>query len=586
MTNKQIIKLLLSYAKNYKLTASLMIINTILTVLVNSFIAPLFLSQIFSQLQTGTIKLATSWSLIAGYALAQIYGILIGWRVTLWLCWRFETKIQAKIYSQVFDKIINESIDFHSNKFGGSLVSQINKFAHSFEALWDNLVWNLIPAFVTIISTVLILSFSFWQYAIFIAVIAMAFIGVVMSTSKFLAKHNKLETQASTKLTGMIADAIGNIAIVKSNGQEAYELARIEHQADDWRAKSLSVMRGAIGTSSIYSSLNTTLTILALVSAIVASEYQWISIGMVYLILTYTLQVTRELWSVTSIMRNYYSIIGNASEMAEILTTETKLVDQSTKRLRVKKGAVEFKNISYTYESGAGVNIFDQFNLKIPAGQRVGIVGRSGSGKTSLTRILLRFSDVSDGAVLIDNQDIAKVSQESLHKSIAYVPQESSLFHRSIRDNIAYGKPEASEVEIIASAKEANAWEFISKLPDGLDTMVGERGVKLSGGQRQRIAIARAILKNSPILVLDEATSALDSESEKLIQDSLDNLMKNRTSLVIAHRLSTIAKLDRIIVLDQGQIVEDDTHDQLIKQKGIYAKLWHHQSGGFIESEE
>lgn len=586
MTNRQIIKLLLSYAKNYKLTAGLMIVNTILTVLVNSFVAPIFLSQIFSQLQAGSIKLATSWPLIAGYAAAQIYGVLIGWRITLWLVWRFETKIQAEIYGQVFNKVINESMDFHSNKFGGSLVSQISKFTRSFEALWDTLVWNLIPAIVTLVSTVVVLSFSFWQYAIFIVVVSAAFIGVVVSTSKFLAKRNKLETKANTKLTGMIADAIGNIAIVKSNGQEDYELTRITDQATDWRNKSLSVMRGLLGTGAIYSSLNTTLTIVALVAAIAASEYQWISIGMVYLILTYTLQVTRELWSVTSIMRNYYSIIGNASEMAEILNTPTKLVDKSTKKLQVKKGAVEFKNISYTYESGAGVNIFNNFSLKIPAGQRVGVVGRSGSGKTSLTRILLRFSDVSDGVVSIDKQDITKVSQQSLHQSIAYVPQESSLFHRSIRDNIAYGKPEASEVEIIAAAKEANAWEFIDKLPDGLDTMVGERGVKLSGGQRQRIAIARAILKDSPILVLDEATSALDSESEKLIQDSLDNLMKNRTALVIAHRLSTIAKLDRIVVLDQGQIIEDGTHDQLIKQKGIYAKLWQHQSGGFIESED
>lgn len=586
MTNRQIIKLLLSYAKNYKLTAGLMIANTILTVLVNGLVAPIFLSQIFGQLQTGNIKLTTSWPLIASYAMTQIYGVLVGWRITLWLCWRFETKIQTEIYNQVFNKVINESMDFHSNEFGGSLVSQISKFARSFEALWDTLIWNLIPAIITLVSTVVVLSFSFWQYAIFIVIVSAAFIGVVISTSKFLAKRNKLETKANTKLTGMIADAIGNIAIVKSNGQENYELARITNQAIDWRKKSLNVMRGVIGTSSIYSSLNTALTIVALVAAIAASEYQWISIGMVYLMLNYTMQVTRELWNVTSIMRHYYSIIGNASEMADILNTPTKLVDKSTKKLQVKKGAVEFKNISYTYESGAGVNIFNNFSLKIPAGQRVGVVGRSGSGKTSLTRILLRFSDVSDGVVSIDKQDITKVSQQSLHQSIAYVPQESSLFHRSIRDNIAYGKPDASEVEIIAAAKEANAWEFIDKLPDGLDTMVGERGVKLSGGQRQRIAIARAILKNSPILVLDEATSALDSESEKLIQDSLDNLMKNRTALVIAHRLSTIAKLDRIVVLDQGQIIEDGTHDQLIKQKGIYAKLWQHQSGGFIESED
>ena len=210
-------------------------------------------------------------------------------------------------------------------------------------------------------------------------------------------------------------------------------------------------------------------------------------------------------------------------------------------------------------------------------------MGSSVSGKTTLTKLLLRLADIDSGEILIDKQNIAEVTQESLHESIAYVPQEPLLFHRSIRENIAYTRPEASDEEIREAAKKASALEFIEGLKDGFDTLVGERGVKLSGGQRQRIAIARAILKDAPILVLDEATSALDSESEKLIQASLETLMKGRTSIVIAHRLSTIAKLDRIIVLSDGKITEDATHDKLLAMKGDYAKLWKHQSGGFIE---
>jgi ATP-binding cassette subfamily B protein len=234
---------------------------------------------------------------------------------------------------------------------------------------------------------------------------------------------------------------------------------------------------------------------------------------------------------------------------------------------------------------GSKENLFDNFSLHVKPGERIGLVGHSGSGKTTLSRLLLRFSDIKSGEILIDDQNIAEVTQESLRRSIAYVPQEPMLFHRSLRENIAYGKINASDEDILKAARQANAIEFIEKLPEGLDTMVGERGVKLSGGQRQRIAIARAILKDAPILLLDEATSALDSESEKLIQDALEKLMKGRTSIVIAHRLSTIAKLDRIIVLDNGTISEQGSHAHLLEQKGTYSKLWSHQSGGFIEED-
>ena len=586
MKNFQIIKLLLSFAKPYRKFAITNIIVVVLTILVGNFLAPVFLSQILNQFQIGTVSWQTTSGLVIAYAITQVLAGVIGWRLVFWIVWRIETKVQADIHQAIFKKLINQSIDFHSSKFSGSLVSQTHKFVGSFERLWDELTWSLIPVIVSITTTVIVLSFYLWQYALILVAITIIFIFVAIHSSKFMAELNENEAKSSTKLTGLISDSIGNIAIVKSNGQEPHEVKRVTDQVNTWRTNSLKVMRGVLISGTAYSSLNNVLIITALVAAVIASEHGWMSVGIAYLVLNYTGQVTHQLWGITNIVRKYYRIIGEASEMAEILTTDTKLIDKTGKKLAVTRGQINFQNITYKYQSGAGVQIFNDFNLQIKAGQRVGVVGRSGSGKTSLTRILLRFSDVDHGEVLIDNQDITKVSQESLHKSIAYVPQESSLFHRSIRDNIAYGKPNATEAEIIKSAKEANAWEFIAKLPEGLDTMVGERGVKLSGGQRQRIAIARAILKNSPILVLDEATSALDSESEKLIQDSLDNLMKNRTSLVIAHRLSTIAKLDRIIVLDQGQIVEDGTHDQLIKQKGIYAKLWQHQSGGFIESEE
>ena len=222
-------------------------------------------------------------------------------------------------------------------------------------------------------------------------------------------------------------------------------------------------------------------------------------------------------------------------------------------------------------------------SLSIAGGERIGLAGLSGGGKTTLTKLLLRFADSNKGTITIDGQDITKVSQHSLRENIAYVPQEPYLFHRSLRENIAYGRQDATDQEIYTAIDQANARDFVDTLPDGLNTVVGERGVKLSGGQRQRIAIARAILKDAPILILDEATSALDSESEKLIQDALETLMSNKTSIVVAHRLSTIARLDRIIVLENGKIIEDGSHGKLLKEQGVYAKLWSHQSGGFIE---
>lgn len=269
--------------------------------------------------------------------------------------------------------------------------------------------------------------------------------------------------------------------------------------------------------------------------------------------------------------------------MVEILQIAPEVKDPPEPEIpRIDKGLVSFQDVAFTHH-GADDAIFEKFSIDIRPGEKIGLVGHSGSGKTTLTRLLLRFSDIDNGKILIDGQNIAHLSQDDLRRFVAYVPQEPLLFHRTIRENISYGNPKASLEEIMTFAKKAHAHEFIKSLPKQYETLVGERGVKLSGGQRQRVAIARAMLKKAPVLLLDEATSALDSESEQLIQDALWKLMEGRTAIVIAHRLSTIQKMDRIVVLKHGKIVEQGSHRELINKGGVYASLWSHQSGGFID---
>ena len=324
-------------------------------------------------------------------------------------------------------------------------------------------------------------------------------------------------------------------------------------------------------------------TFVALLVLIVMS-HNLFGLGVASIVFLYSVSnsLLSNVWTINHIMRSMNRSFGDASEMVGILDMPYIVDDKTDAKLEVKKGVVEFSHIYYRHREQKML-IFEDFDLKIPAGKTVGLVGVSGSGKTTLTKLLLRFDDVAEGTIYIDGKDIRDITQKSLRESIAYVPQESSLFHRSIFENIAYGKMDATREEVVRAAKLANADEFIRELPNGYDTLVGERGVKLSGGQRQRVAIARAILKDAPILVLDEATSALDSESEALIQEALKNLMKNRTSIVVAHRLSTIAGLDMIVVLSEGRIVEQGSHRELLKKGGEYAKLWSRQSGAFLK---
>ena len=333
-----------------------------------------------------------------------------------------------------------------------------------------------------------------------------------------------------------------------------------------------------------FDAVNTVLIGLLLAVLVGGGNFLGVTVSTLILMVNYSSQMINNLWELSGVFKTMNRVFGDAHEMTLILDMKDDVVDMpNASELALLQAAVNFDNISFRHND-AKEAIFQNFSLKVQPGERIGLVGVSGSGKTTLTKLLLRFADVDTGEITIDGQNIRDVTQESLRKNIAYVPQETALFHRSIAENIAYGKPGATQAELERAAKLANADEFIRELPQGYETLVGERGVKLSGGQRQRIAIARAILKDAPILVLDEATSALDSESEALIQGALSTLMQGRTSIVIAHRLSTVASLDRIVVLEDGKIVEQGTHHQLLgKSHGVYNHLWSRQSGAFME---
>ena len=583
--SKEIFRLFWKTSEPYKHRRNLAIFFAMLTLVVTIFVGPLIISQLLNIIQHNQLHDAKNlWTLIALYSVSGLWSSVIGWRLVLYLAWTFETAMQRDLYARCFSKLTNQTLFFHSNKFGGSLVSQTNKLVGAVESFWDTIIWSVLPLVVSLVGSIIILSTLLWQYALFLLIFSIVFSIVVYYGSKPMAKLTKKEAKSSNKLNGQLADVISNVLAVKSSGAEATEQKFFTKTVNSWRNSSLDVMRGFLKVSTIYSSINMVIKIGAIAFAVYAAQNNLVSVASVYLIITYTGSVAHELWNMNGIMRNYNRIIGNANDMVEILQTPTTLIDKSDLKLKVTNGEISMDKITFTHDEGQGDTLFHDFSLDIKPGEKIGLVGASGSGKTTLTKLLLRFADIDSGKITIDGQDISEVTQASLRAKIAYVPQEPLLFHRSVRENIAYGRPDATDAEIEEAAKKAGAYDFIVGLKDGFDTMVGERGTKLSGGQRQRVAIARAILKDAPILVLDEATSALDSESEALIQKSLETLMESRTSIVIAHRLSTIAKLDRIIVLKNGKIVEDGSHDELInKKRGVYAKLWARQSGGFIE---
>lgn len=519
--------------------------------------------------------------LIAFVVVGVLAQILID--VGLLLLSKLTTHVRPRLQNMSFSWLLSQSVNFHASTFSGALVNQASKFSSAYNHITDSFVLSIIKMVVTVVISTVIIAFFSPIIASAMAAWTVLFVSINLFLVKRRIKYSKVAARAETVVTAHLADAMGNVAAVKSFGAEEKEEAIHAGKTADRAQKRYRAWIAALQGDAILGLLMTLLQFGTLALSIYAVIHNMIDIGTLLLVQVYITQIISELWNLSNLTRSLEQSMTDAEEMTEIFGVKPEIVDKkSPDALTVQGGQITFDDVTFTHD-GSDDALFNNFTLIVKPGEKIGLVGHSGSGKTTLTRLLLRFSDIDSGTIMIDGQNIADIKQSDLRQHIAYVPQEPLLFHRTLRENIAYADPTISDDKVIDAARKAHADEFISQLPNGYKTLVGERGVKLSGGQRQRIAIARAILKDAPILLLDEATSALDSESEKLIQQALGKLMEKRTAIVIAHRLSTIQKMDRIIVMNEGRIVEQGTHHELIDQKGAYAQLWAHQSGGFIE---
>jgi ATP-binding cassette subfamily B protein len=558
-----------------------------ITVVLGDFVQPYITAQVLSHLSTGNYNHNDLWasfgSLLIAYAIAVIGSGVILWRINIWLIWNLENNVTRDIHQRIFSHLLKMSPNFHANHFSGSLVSQANKLAGAYIRFADSTVFNLYTLVVSIAATIIILAPRAPLFVLVLLALSIAYVIGTMFFSGPVREANAIESNLQSRQTGYLADSMSNISAIKTFSAGDYERQRYLEIGTKVRAASRHSMVTTLKREGYASVINSAIGIAAIIIAVVGIGVLNANIATVFLVVTYTANIGHRLWEFQNVLRQYNRAFGDASDMVRILQIQPEIKDPARpEKLRVKAGAIRFEGVNFAHPE-ASDTLFKDFDLDIKAGEKVGLVGHSGSGKTTLTRLLLRFSDLDSGRITIDGQDISKMTQDDLRSVISYVPQEPLLFHRALRENIGYGRRDASQADIEWAAKQAHAAEFIAKLPHGYDTLVGERGIKLSGGQRQRIAIARAMVKNAPVLVLDEATSALDSESEKLIQDALWKLMEGRTAIAIAHRLSTIQRMDRIIVLDDGRVAEQGTHAELLAKGGIYAQLWSHQSGGFME---
>ncbi len=544
-------------------------------------VAPLFIGKTLAELvkPAGNPMHYLPYFLVA--AAIGLLGNRFGFRFLLSL----QAKIMSRLQADGMEALLKRSVGFHNNNVGGRLVSDVIDFPNAFGQISNALFINLIPfSLVLIVGSTLVFVES-WALGLIITITAIYALtsGIYESIKRKPIRQRRLK--ATKEVTGHLADAILNVQTVKTFANEDTELKQhkllnktlLDMRLSDWG------LAASQGNNRMLVLVLLQLAFVLISIRIVQDNPALLGVGI--FTFSFTMAISNRLFEVNSLVRNIEEGLLQASPMTEILLQTAEIYDRKDAGLlKVAKGAIKFDKVDFQYpDSSKDQTVFTNLQLDIAPGEKIGLVGPSGGGKSTLTRLLLRFDDINDGSISIDGQDIAGVTQQSLRQAIAYVPQEPLLFHRTLRENIAYGMPGATDEQIIHAAKQANAHDFVTKLPAGYDTLVGERGVKLSGGQRQRVAIARAILKDAPILILDEATSALDYESELLIQDALRELMKGRTTIVIAHRLSTIQKMDRILVLENGEITEQGTHVELLKGKGTYARLWKHQSGGFLE---
>ncbi len=543
-------------------------------------ITPYLLSTAVGAITANNMAAVYQYLWYAAYvAIAGVALNLVGFQTAI----RHESTVRQDLAHATLQGILAKDQTFFSNQKIGALTGKFIDFMNGHMGIQDLLVLRTATFVINVVIGIILI----WQHTPLLAGIVFVLVGLLLVQVK-LSRTLRANLRNSRKelvaeVNGLAADIITNNTTVKTFAAEDVELKAFDKLNSDYRSVYVRDFKwmSIEGTTRIAVMQAAQILTVFIIAGMLANKT--IALGIAIFTIAYLQRLATQLFTLGELLFGYDKIMLQAAPMTEILTKPARITDKSPANLSATHGAINFTSVTYAYQDSKEVHVLDNFNLHIPAGQKIGLVGHSGAGKTTVTRLLLRFDDIDAGSITIDTQNIAEVTQQSLRRAIAYVPQEPMLFHRSLRDNIAYGKVTATDEQVIEAAKRANAWEFICQLPQGLDTIVGERGVKLSGGQRQRIAIARALLKDAPILILDEATSALDSESEALIQQSLNTLMAGRTSIVVAHRLSTLRHMDRIIVMDGGKIVEDGSHTKLLELNGIYAKLWKRQSGGFLE---
>lgn len=523
------------------------------------------------------------------YVLLGVFAFVsfLGWcgqRLRQWGLVESEPKVMNDLSNEAFTYLIRHSHDFFVSNFAGSLTRRVQRYARSFESVLDNISFNFFATFLYIVGIIIVLSFRSWILGVIVLFWTLLFIYIQILMARWRQPLRVLRAEEDSKVTGVLSDAIGNHSAISQFAAEKHEEQIFDRALVSWKAATLKSWRAdnwIWGVQGLF-------VLMIEVGIVGVGIYLWqrglFTVGDFVLIQLYIIGLISRVWNIGNAMKNLYSAMAEAYEMVEIFEKPHMIEDQpGAQQLNLQSGQIGFHNVTFTFPDGR--TVLDGFNLEIRGGEKVALVGPSGAGKSTLSRLVLRLYDVAAGEVRIDGQDVRGVTQESLRRTISFVPQEPVLFHRTLRENIAYAKPDATLDEVVEAARKAHCHEFIDSLSNGYDTYVGERGVKLSGGERQRVAIARAILKDAPILVLDEATSSLDSESEALIQDALRVLMQGKTVVVIAHRLSTIMSMDRIIVLEKGRVVAEGTHDDLLQQgDGLYQKLWSIQAGGFLTS--
>jgi len=580
VTTKEIIRVYLNHMRPYKWAAFVVLLSAIIAYITN-IVVPLFFKRFFDILANPSVDsvelLTKTLFYILGLMLAEWLFFRITAQTTVWM----QSRVMVDLMQSSERYLIRHSYQFFTNNFGGSLVRRVNRLSRSYEDIYDQFLFTLLPIFISSIGILGVLYYRQVWLGVALTAWIIIFLSVNYTFARWKQKYDFARAAKDSETTGVLSDTITNSTNIKLFTGYNHEDSLFKNITEELNKLRIFVWRLNELMDAIQSLMMVGIEFGIMYIAIRLWNKGLITIGDFALIQAYLVTLMMRLWEFGRVIRRTYESLADAAEMVEILNMPHEIQDIKTAiPLNDVQGKIEFNNVTFSYNQTRPV--LENFSLIIQPGERIALVGPSGGGKTTVTKILFRLYDIDRGHILIDGQDIARVTQDSLRDNISLVPQEPILFHRSLAENIRYGRREATDEEVLTASRLAHCDEFIKDLPQQYETYVGERGIKLSGGERQRVAIARAILKDAPILILDEATSSLDSESEALIQDALKKLMKGKTTIVIAHRLSTIMQMDRIVVIENGEITDTGTHKELLKKTNTYRRLWKIQAGGFI----